>query len=133
MPPKDEGGKLSAEKIAALEQWVKLGAPDPRTGGKAHPMDMAAARKHWAFQPVVKPALPAVRNSAWVRTPVDQFVLAKLEAKKLKPAAPADARMLLRRVTYDLTGLPPTPEEMETFLRDVKNDPSAYEIGRAHV
>ena len=127
MPPADEGGKLSAEQIAVLEQWVKLGAPDPRTGGKAHPMDMAVARKHWAFQPVAKPALPAVKNTAWVRTPVDRFVLAKLEAKNLKPAEPADARTLLRRVTYDLTGLPPTPEEMETFLRDVKKDPRAYD------
>ena len=88
MPPKEEGGKLSAEQIAALEQWVKLGAPDPRTGGKAHPMDMAAARKHWAFQTVTKPALPAVKNAAWVRTPVDRFVLAKLEARNLRPAAP---------------------------------------------
>ncbi|MDP3069188.1 MAG: PSD1 and planctomycete cytochrome C domain-containing protein [Opitutaceae bacterium] len=127
MPPKEEGGKLAPEKIAALEEWVRLGAPDPRTGGKAHPTDIAAARKHWAFQPVAKRAPPAVKHRAWVRTPVDAFVLAQLEAKKLAPAAPADPRTLLRRVTYDLTGLPPTVEETEAFLRDLKNDPRAYD------
>ncbi len=127
MPPKEEGGKLAPEKIAVLEEWVKLGAPDPRIGGKAHPTDIAAAKKHWAFQPVVKPAPPAVKDKKWVRTPVDAFVLAQLEAKKLAPAAPADARTLLRRVTYDLTGLPPTAEETEEFLRDVKKDPRAYD------
>ncbi len=124
MPPADEGGKLSADQIAALEQWVKLGAPDPRVGGKAHPMDMAKARQHWAFQPVAKPAVPSVKNAKWVRTPVDAFVLAQLEAKGLAPAAPADARTLLRRVTYDLTGLPPTPAEMDAFLQD--RDPDAF-------
>ncbi|MBL9203420.1 MAG: PSD1 domain-containing protein, partial [Opitutaceae bacterium] len=127
MPPADEGGKLPPDKIAALEQWVKMGAPDPRTGGKAHPLDMAAARQHWAFQPVAKPAVPAVKDAKWVRTPVDNFVLAALEAKKLKPAAPAEARTLLRRVTYDLTGLPPAPEEMEAFARDFPRDPRAYD------
>ncbi len=127
MPPKDEGGKLSNEQIVALEEWIKLGAPDPRVGGKPHPMDMAEARKHWAFQPVAKPALPAVKNRKWVRTPVDNFVLAQLEAKRVAPAAPADARTLLRRVTYDLTGLPPTPEEMDAFVREYARDPRAYD------
>jgi hypothetical protein len=127
MPPTEEGGKLAPEKIAALEAWVRMGAPDPRTGGKAHPTDVAAARSHWAFQPVAKPAVPAVKNKAWVRTPVDAFVLARLEEKKLAPAAPADARTLLRRVTYDLTGLPPTAEEMDAFARDYPRDPRAYD------
>ncbi|MEO6244915.1 MAG: PSD1 and planctomycete cytochrome C domain-containing protein, partial [Opitutaceae bacterium] len=127
MPPKDEGGKLDPTEIAALEEWIKLGAPDPRTGGKPHPMDMAAARRHWAFQPVLKPTPPAVKNAAWVRTPVDNFVLAQLEVKKITPAAPADARTLLRRVTYDLTGLPPTPTEMDAFVREFPRDPRAYE------
>ncbi len=127
MPPQDEGGKLSTEQIAALEEWIILGAPDPRTGGKPHPMDMTAARKHWAFQPVAKPVLPVVKNKQWVRTPVDNFVLAQLEAKKITPAAPADARTLLRRVTYDLTGLPPRPDEMEAFVRDYARDPRAYD------
>jgi len=125
MPPPDEGGKLSAEKIAALEQWVKLGAPDPRTmEAKPSAMDMAKARQHWAFQPVRKPVPPVVKNTKWVRTPVDAFVLAQLEAKNLAPAAPADPRTLLRRVTYDLTGLPPTPGEVDAFLGD--RSPAAY-------
>ncbi len=127
MPPKDEGGKLSADQIAALEEWIRLGAPDPRVGGKPHPMDMAEAKKHWAFQPVAKPAVPVVRNKKWVRTPVDNFILAQLEAKGIAPAAPADARTLLRRVNYDLTGLPPTPDEMDAFVRDYARDPRAYD------
>ena len=125
MPPPDEGGKLSAEEIAALEQWVKLGAPDPRTvEGKPSTMNMTKARQHWAFQPVAKPAPPAVKKSAWVSTPVDAFVLAQLEAKQLAPAPAADRRTLLRRVTYDLTGLPPTPAEVDAFLAD--RGPDAY-------
>lgn len=125
MPPADEGGKLSDEKIAILEQWVKMGAPDPRVGGKPHPMDMAEARKHWAFQPVVKPAVPQVAKAAkQVATPVDAFVIAKLEEKNLGLAPAADKRTLLRRVTYDLTGLPPTPEEMDAFVKD--GSPEAY-------
>ena len=130
MPPADEGGKLAPEQIATLEQWVKMGAPDPRTGGKAHPADVAAAKKHWAFQPVTKPAPPKVKNGKWVRTPVDAFVLAQLEAKKLAPAAPADSRTLLRRLTYDLTGLPPTPQEMDAFVRDQSPDAYARAVDR---
>lgn len=118
MPPADEGGKLSDEKIADLEAWVAMGAPDPRTGGKPHPLDMDAARQHWAFQPVRKPAVPTVKKSTPVRTPVDAFVLAALEARQLQPAPVADPRTLLRRVTYDLTGLPPTSAEMDAFLAD---------------
>jgi hypothetical protein len=125
MPPADEGGRLSAEKIALLEEWVRLGAPDPRSGGKPHPMDIAGARKHWAFQPVSKPAAPAVKNKAWLRTPVDAFILAQFEAKMVAPSKPADPRTLLRRVTYDLTGLPPSPAEMEAFLGD--RSPEAYD------
>ncbi len=126
MPPKDEGGKLSAEKISLLEQWIKLGAPDPRAGTQPHPLDMAAARRHWAFQPVVKPAVPAVKNASRVATPVDAFVLAQLEANQLAPAPAAEPRTLLRRVTYDLTGLPPTAEATDEFLRDYPRDPGAY-------
>jgi hypothetical protein len=130
MPPPDDGGKLTADKIALLEQWVKLGAPDPRTGGKPHPLDMGVARRHWAFQPVTLPPIPRVRDAAWVRTPVDAFVRAKLEEQNLAPAAPADPRTLLRRITYDLTGLPPTPEEMEAFLREPSDDAYAKAVER---
>jgi len=126
MPPLDDGGKLSDDQIAALEAWIKMGAPDPRTGGKPHPMDMAAARAHWAFQPVRKPAIPAVAAAtARVATPVDAFILAALEAKQLSLSPTADPRTLLRRVTFDLTGLPPTPAEMTEFIAD--SSPAAYD------
>jgi len=125
MPPLDEGGKLSDDQIAALEAWIKMGAPDPRTGGKPHPMDMAAAREHWAFQPMRKPAVPAVAKAARVATPVDAFIIAALEAKQLTPSPAADPRTLLRRVTFDLTGLPPTPAEMVEFMAD--SSPAAYD------
>ena len=131
MPPEDQGGKLSPEKIAALEEWVRMGAPDPRAATeKARAMDMAAARKHWAFQPVSKPAVPAVKNARWVRTPVDAFILAKLEANGLAPSPAVDNYTLLRRATYDLTGLPPTAGEMETFLADKKPDAYARAVDR---
>ncbi len=128
MPPKNDGGKLAPEQIALLEQWVKMGAPDPRTGGKPHPLDMAAARQHWAFQPVRKPEVPAVPPALArrVATPVDAFVFATQAAKGLAPAPAADARTLVRRVTFDLTGLPPTAEETETFVREHAADPGAY-------
>jgi hypothetical protein len=127
MPPKKEGGKLSSDKIAALEAWVKMGAPDPRTGAPMSPAhDVARARReHWAYQPLTQPELPAVKNSKWVRTPVDSFVLANLEKEKLKPAPEADKRTLLRRLSVDLTGLPPTPEEVEAFEKD--RSATAYE------
>jgi hypothetical protein len=129
MPPPDDGGKLSADKIELLETWVKMGAPDPRVGGKPHPMDMAAAREHWAFQPVKKPAVPplparldySAAASKGARV-VDAFVRAELVSRGLSPAPAADKRTLLRRVTYDLTGLPPTPEEMDAFLADTTAD-----------
>lgn len=122
MPP---DGKLADAQIELLESWVAMGAPWP--AGEATPADVKAeaARTHWAFQPVASPAPPAVENAAWVRTPVDAFVLARLEAAGLAPAPPADRRELIRRVTFDLTGLPPTPAEVEAFVADP--DPAAYE------
>jgi hypothetical protein len=127
MPPKKEGGKLSADKIAALEAWVKMGAPDPRVGAPRAPaQDVARARQeHWAYQALVQPAIPSVKNSKWVQSPVDSFVLAKLEKQRLKPAPEGDKRTLLRRISVDLTGLPPTPEEVESFEKDRSVD--AYE------
>lgn len=124
MPPKDK--KLSAEQIALLETWVKMGAPLPPTGDAAKLMtDVGVARaKHWAFQPVQKPALPKVKKSRWAQTPVDNFILAKLEEKKLTPAPAADRRTLIRRLSYDLIGLPPTPQEVEAFEQD--KSPDAY-------
>jgi hypothetical protein len=86
---------------------------------------VAGAPAHWAFQPVREPPLPAVKSSSWPATPIDYFILAKLEANGFSPAPPADKRTLLRRITFDLTGLPPTPREMDAFLAD--NSPDAYE------
>jgi mono/diheme cytochrome c family protein len=126
MPPKNK--KLSGEQIAALEDWVKMGAPDPRAAARPPPLtDIGAARaRHWAFQPVKNPVPPPVKKKRWVQTPIDNFVLAKLEQKHLHPAPPADRRTLIRRVTYDLLGLPPTPEEVETFVKDKR--PNAYAL-----
>ena len=124
MPPDDK--KLPAEKIALLEAWVKMGAPMPKTSDAPKLMtEVSEARaKHWAFKPVQKPEPPKVKKSGWVRTPVDNFVLARLEAKKLKPAAQADRRTLIRRLSYDLIGLPPTPKEVHAFEKD--KSPNAY-------
>ena len=126
MPPKK---KLSAEQVADLEKWVKLGAPDPRTGSavaamKKTGLSIEEARKHWAYQPPKKNAPPKVKNQAWVRNDVDRFILAKLEAKGIKPVADADKATLARRAYFDLAGLPPTPEEVDEFVKD--HSPEAF-------
>ncbi len=116
MPKKE---KLPDEVIADFEQWVKMGAPDPRDGGikLAKPeLDIEKGRKFWAFQPPQKAPPPAVKDSAWPRTEVDRFLLASLEAKGMAPVGDADRRTLLRRVYFDLIGLPPTPEQVDAFL-----------------
>ena len=92
--------------------------------------EFSEARKFWSFQPVKKHAPPAVVDSSWARTDVDRFILAKLEEKGLKPVAPADKRTLIRRATFDLIGLPPTPEEIEAFLNDNSSDAYAKLIDR---
>lgn len=124
MPPQDK--KLSDRQIADLTEWVKRGAPDPRalaTKGSSSTYG-GVGKKHWAFQPVTKPAAPAVKNPSWAQSPIDHFILAKLEANGMQPNAPADKRTLLRRVTFDLTGLPPTEPEIQAFLAD--NSPAAF-------
>ncbi|MBN9118986.1 MAG: PSD1 domain-containing protein [Planctomycetes bacterium] len=118
MPPKE---KLKDSEIADLAAWVKRGAPFP-AAVKAVGAD---PKKHWAFQPIADPAVPAVKDAGWAKTDLDRFVLTKLEAAGLKPAPAADKRTLIRRATFDLTGLPPTPEEVEAFLKD--DSPNAYE------
>jgi len=126
MPPKGE--KLSATQISDLVAWVKMGAPDPRTIRPAAAIAGEIGgngKDHWAFKPVNKPPLPDVQNGAWVRNEVDRFVLAKLEASGMKPNEPADPRALIRRVYFDLIGLPPTPEEADQFLND--DSPKAFE------
>lgn len=126
MPPK---GKLPAAVIADLEKWVRDGARWP-AGDKAvaasGPPDPLEARKtHWAFRPVANPPLPKVKKTGWVRDPLDAFVLARIEATGLNPAPEADKVTYIRRVTYDLTGLPPTPEEIDAFAADTR--PGAHE------
>ncbi|MFM8273609.1 MAG: PSD1 and planctomycete cytochrome C domain-containing protein [Gemmata sp.] len=123
MPPK---GKLPDSVIADFEAWVKMGAPDPREGKaatvKKYEVDIEKGREFWAFAPPKKHAVPAPKNAAWVRSPVDAFLLAALEKKGLAPVGDADRRMLIRRVHLDLTGLPPTPEEAEAFVADSRPD-----------
>jgi hypothetical protein len=132
MPPKNP---LSADQVRDLETWVKQGAPDPRQKAGApvpakRVIDLAEGRKFWAFQPVQSPAVPVVKQAGWVRTPVDAFVIEKLEAKGLKPAPATDRRTLLRRATFDLTGLPPTPEEVAAFMADRSPDAFARVVDR---
>lgn len=126
MPPKKD--TLPAEVLADFEQWIKMGAPDPRDGKATRKTawDETTAKTHWAFQPIKNPAVPTPADAKhFIKSPIDAFVLAKLTEKKLTPADPADKATLLRRVTYDLTGLPPTPAETDAFLAD--NSPDAYE------
>lgn len=118
MPPDKNGGRLPDSVIADFEQWVSMGAPDPREGRAAvvkSEWDTEKARGHWSFQPVKKPAIPAVKDAAWPKTDVDRFILAGLECKGLKPVGDASPQMLLRRVCFDLTGLPPTPDQVDYF------------------
>ncbi len=127
MPPKS---KLPADEIATLVKWVEIGAPWPVEADKASAVrpkssfDLAQRAKHWSFQPIADPPLPVVQNRSWPESPIDCFLLAALERKGLKPAADSDKRTLIRRATFDLTGLPPSPAEIEAFLAD--DSPSAY-------
>ncbi len=129
MPPKK---KLPPEAIAALETWVKMGAPDPRTTDTVaavqakSAIDWTKAREWWSFRPLAVPQPPAVKDNAWPANDVDRFILARIEAAGLKPTADAEPRALIRRVTFDLTGLPPTPEEVEAFVNDSKGSTKAY-------
>jgi hypothetical protein len=100
MPPPDSGKSLTPEQIKLLQQWVAEGAP---------------YQPHWAFVPPQRPAVPLVKNAAWVRTPIDAFVLARLEQEGLEPSTQADRNALLRRLSLDLIGLPPTLEELAAF------------------
>lgn len=118
MPPEK---KLPDDEIAMLTRWVKLGAPwpeDPHGDAAAVTDAKKDAKNHWAFQPVQRPELPAVKKKGWVKSPIDNFVLAKLETAGLTPSLAADRRTLIRRATFDLIGLPPTPAEVEAFVND---------------
>jgi hypothetical protein len=119
MPPKEQ---LSAAEIAHFEEWVKMGAPDPRTDtpvvAAAKTIDLAAGRKWWAFQPVNELPSPAAGQQGWTKKKIDGFVLAELEAKKLSPSPEADARTLIERAYLDLVGIRPTYEQSEAFAKD---------------
>jgi hypothetical protein len=121
MPPKKQ---LSEAQIADLEAWVKMGAPDPRGASVAQKTWTDPTKKHWAWQPLTKPAAPEVKTKNWGQTPVDKFILATLEAKKLTPNPIADKRTLIRRASFDLIGLPPTPEEVAAFIKN--ESPNAF-------
>ncbi len=129
----DKAPKLEDAVIADFEQWIAMGAPDPRDeppaahAGKPTWTQLLAVRKSWwSLQPVQKPALPVVQDAGWSGHPVDRFLLAKMEAKGLAPAAAADPRTFIRRLTFALTGLPPTSEEVEAFVAaSISNQPSA--------
>lgn len=129
----EEADKLSDAQIASIERWIELGAPydKPLLDKAAEASDWTnkklpdSARDYWAFQPLRQSAPPAVKNEAWVRTPIDRYILAKLEAKDLAPAQLADKRTLLRRAYFDLIGMPPTPAEAAEFLND--QSPEAYD------
>ena len=132
MPPEN---KLRADEVAALRKWVELGLPWPEIPGpaakpKGEMIVTAADRQHWAFHAVVSPPLPPVRNPAWPQQPLDAFVLAKLEAESLSPAPPADRRTLLRRLYYDLVGLPPAWEEVQAFAGDTAPDAFERQVDR---
>ncbi|HWB09650.1 MAG TPA: DUF1549 domain-containing protein [Pirellulales bacterium] len=123
MPP---DARLPDDKIADLEAWIKRGAADPRTKSVARVskklLDVEQGRRFWSLQPIADPALPDVGDHDWPANEVDRFVLAKLSEHNLRPLGDADKRTLIRRATYDLTGLPPTPEEVEAFLADDSPD-----------
>ena len=136
MPEKE---KLPRKEIAALTQWIKMGAfwpnskpvnPTRKKTRKTGPLFTEKEKNFWAFQRPVKPAQPSVTRSEWVRSPIDAFVLAKLDAAGYAPAPQADKRTLIRRATFDLTGLPPTPEEVVEFLADESADAFARVVDR---
>lgn len=125
MPPAKSGKKkLPDTVIADFVRWIQLGAPFPEAADGGLVGGKSAAGNHWSFQPIQDPPRPAVRDGAWPKTSIDHFILATLESKGHTPSPTADRRTLLRRVAYDLTGLPPTAEELESFVSDTS--PDAY-------
>jgi hypothetical protein len=139
MPPKE---KLPTQQVVDFTRWVEMGAPWPNSiptpsgtetnsAAEAEPGQQFTAeqRSHWAFQPVAAPTPPELK-SAWPQSPIDLFILRQLNTAKLQPAPPANKRTLLRRATFDLTGLPPTPSEVESFLLDESSDAFAKVVDR---
>ncbi len=139
MPPKS---KLPASVIADFEQWIKMGAPDPRgpaavagandaaDSWKKAEINLEEGRKFWAFQPPKHPMSPEVSNKAWPKSDIDKFVLAKMEEKNLVPVPEASKLELFRRVTFDLTGLPPEPEAIKAFMQDSSSEAYARVVDK---
>ena len=127
MPPDYQ---LKRSEIGILTQWIASGAPDPRTGEVAtatSSINIETGKNHWAFQPTIDPLVPTIRNEHWPWNDIDHFILAKLEAKQLHPAKPADHYSLLRRLHIDLTGLPPTVDQIRAFVAGKKPYPKVVE------
>jgi len=131
------GDRLSEREIADLRKWIEEGAPWPaaatvskQSAGHAGFAITPEQRSFWSFQPLRKSSLPSVKNEGWGKSPVDRFILAKLEEKGLRPVKPADKRVLLRRASYDLLGLPPTPEQVGDFLADTSPQAFAKVVDR---
>jgi mono/diheme cytochrome c family protein len=135
------GNKLKDNQIADLKYWIQTMAAfwpteDTKTTAPAAPIATAKftirpeQKKFWSFQPIHKSAPPAVKDTAWVKSPIDNFILAKLEEKNLKPSPAADKRTLIRRAYFDLTGLPPTPDQVEAFVNDPAPDAFAKVVDR---
>ena len=126
MPPDK---KLSDRQIADLRKWIEIGAPHPDASGTVvtpnKSVDLKAGRQFWAFQKPIKPAVPSVHDTNRTNTPIDNFILAKLQRHGLDPGQAADKRTIIRRVTFDLLGLPPTPDDVTTFLSD--DSPDAFD------
>jgi hypothetical protein len=134
MPPR---GKLPDSALADLTAWVRMGAPWPKQPASVETSITSSGfdlierkRAHWAWQPIRPQEPPSVRDAPWPRDPIDRFILTKLENKGLSPAKPADKRTLLRRLYFGLIGLPPTPEEVEAFLRDASTDADEKVVDR---
>lgn len=130
MPP---AGRLSEQDVAILSDWVRRGAPDPRAdvpAAKLRPVDWEAAEQHWAFQSLAAVQVPNEPELLWSANPIDRFVRERLRREGMEPALQADRRTLIRRATFDLTGLPPTAEETAAFLADPADDAFAKVVDR---
>jgi hypothetical protein len=131
MPPE---GKLPDEEIAVFERWINDGAvlPEYKVAPRpaSHQIDYESAQKFWSFQSLNSASVPAAGESDWVRRPLDAFILARLSEHKLAPNPEADRATLLRRLTFDVIGLPPTPEELDTFVNDQSPDATEKAVDR---
>ncbi|MAV35244.1 MAG: hypothetical protein CMJ59_07270 [Planctomycetaceae bacterium] len=122
MPPE---GALAKGEIEVLRNWIEMGAPDPRTEEPStvvREVNFQEGRRFWSFQPIRNPRPPSVNNAEWAETPVDRFVLAQLERQNLRPVRRATPQALIRRITLDVLGLPPTPQEVQAFVGDESPD-----------